>query len=137
MLPPWQAQQPIFDRVIAVHRSRNVSTAPSNAKQTGVVGYSGREDNLSSSDLQGEIVLQSNVPANIQFKRHGRTRGTLLPSDTVDSPVWSIAIAASSLPQYSVRDRDIIIDDEGYRYEVAGNYWTQLGYQLECIRLEV
>jgi hypothetical protein len=39
-------------------------------------------------------------------------------------------------PLYSIRDRDIIVDDEGYRYGVSANYWTGIGYQLDCIRLE-
>jgi hypothetical protein len=37
---------------------------------------------------------------------------------------------------YDIRDRDIIVDDEGYRYEVSTNFWTGLGYQLSTIREE-
>jgi predicted ATPase len=44
--------------------------------------------------------------------------------------------ASSAITIYSIRDRDIIVDDEGYRYEVGANFWTGLGYQVSTIREE-
>ena len=41
-----------------------------------------------------------------------------------------------SATSYSIRDRDIVVDDEGYRYSIAAASWTVFGYQLNCIRLE-
>jgi len=40
------------------------------------------------------------------------------------------------VPKGAVRDRDILVDDEGYRYEVGHAYWNILGMKLQCIRLE-
>jgi hypothetical protein len=37
---------------------------------------------------------------------------------------------------HDIRDRDILTDDEDYRYQVGGNYWTSMGYQLSTIREE-
>jgi hypothetical protein len=42
----------------------------------------------------------------------------------------------SGLVRYAIRDRDIVVDDEGYRYGVAQNRWTVFGYRLHCVRLE-
>jgi len=40
-------------------------------------------------------------------------------------PTWYIYCSVQ-LPKYSVRDRDIIVDDEGYRYEVGQAEWGAL-----------
>ena len=66
----------------------------------------------------------------------GRTRSSLLPADIVYRPSWTIYIPASEVPKNGIRDRDILIDDDGYRYGVAAAMWTSLGWNLECVRLE-
>jgi hypothetical protein len=131
---PWEAQQPLYDRTVDVHRSKTAAAqVPSGG---GGGGYSGREQSTASSDPEGEQPLFTGLPASIQAKRAGRTRAGLLPADVTEKPEWVILIPAASLPQYSIRDRDELVDDEGYRYGVASNYWTAFGYQLSCIRLE-
>ena len=52
------------------------------------------------------------------------------------APTWAIYVPPSALPRGSVKDRDIILDDEGIRYQVGQAYWEVLGYKLVCIRLE-
>ena len=51
-------------------------------------------------------------------------------------PTWLIFTPQSALAKGTVRDRDVIVDDEFYRYEVAQAYWNRLGMKLLCIRLE-
>jgi hypothetical protein len=58
----------------------------------------------------------------------------LLPGDVTKRPQWKINTIA--LPLYTIRDRDYLIDDELYRYQVAQNDWTILGYNLDCVREE-
>ncbi len=61
----------------------------------------------------------------------------LIAGDVVKHPQWVIITdPALNLPNGTIRDRDILIDSNGYRYMVALNTWTILGYNLDCIRLE-
>jgi hypothetical protein len=130
---PWNAQQPVCNRVVAIHRLKTVAGS---SDAIGGVGYSGAEQ--STSSIEGEQVLLTGISASIQVGAVGRTTKGGLPGDAVSKPVWLIHIPLSSgVPQYTIRDRDIIVDDEFYRYEVGANYWTALnGYQLSTIRLE-
>ena len=124
----------LYPRTIEVHRLKTVAGATDNA--IGLTGYSGAEQSTSTQDAQGEQVLFTAIAASIQAGATGRKKDSSLPQDVVYAPTWKIFIPASALAQYSVRDRDIILDDEGYRYEVGQAYWNFLGYQLVCIRLE-
>ena len=131
---PWQLVDPIFPRIIAIHRSATV--AGTTDTPIGYVGYSGREQDAAPTDPQGELVLFTGLPAAIEAKSEGRTKGTTIPTDVIFKPSWKIYIPSSALSQYSVRDRDIIVDDEGYRYMVSQNYWTTFGYELSTVRME-
>lgn len=134
--PTTASASTLYPRVVEVHRSRTNSVDGSGNPQVGLVGYSGREADTSTSDPEGEIVLFTGIAAQIALKRSGKTTGLTLPSDSINNPTWTITIPGAALPIYSVRDRDILVDDEGYRYSVTGNYWLPTGYQLDCIRLE-
>lgn len=132
---PWNTSQPIYPRTVAVHRQKTVAGT---TDIIGGVGYSGAEQGVG---IEGETVLLTGLPASIQVGAAGRATksaiaGSGLPGDAVIRPIWNIFIPASAITQYSIRDRDIITDDEGYRYEVATNYWTELGYQLSTVREE-
>jgi hypothetical protein len=82
-------------------------------------------------------LLYSDLPASIQVSAAGRTTTTDLPGSAVANPIWMIFIPVTTgFEIYDIRDRDIIVDDEGYRYEVSTNFWTGLGYQLSTIRKE-
>jgi hypothetical protein len=121
----------LYPRIIAVHR---VKTIAGTTDAIGPVGYSGVEQSTSSE--AGETVLFTGVPASIQAAATGRKKDNSLPQDVVYAPTWNIFIPLGSLAKYSVRDRDIILDDEGYRYEVGQAWWDSLGYRLTSIRLE-
>ena len=123
----------LYPRTIAVHRA-----IPSAATNTtvGLVGYSGMTTEPAAGDTQGETVLFSNIPARIQAAQSGRKRDSALPGDAVYAPTWAIYVPPSALARGSVKDRDIILDDEGIRYQVGQAYWEVLGYKLVCIRLE-
>jgi hypothetical protein len=123
----------MYPRTIAVHRA-----IPSAASTTtvGLVGYSGMTTEPAAGDTAGEVVLFTNIPASIQAAQIGRKRDSALPSDVVLAPTWDIYVPASSLAQGSVKDRDVILDDEGIRYQVGQAYWEVLGYKLVCVRLE-
>ena len=121
-----------YPRTVAVHRLKTVAgTADATI---GLTGYSGAEQPASSA--AGEAVLFTGVPANIQAMATGRKKDSSLAGDAVFAPTWVILIPASGLAQYAVRDRDIVVDDEAYRYEVGQAEWSPAGYRLTCIRLE-
>lgn len=128
--------QTLYPRTIAVHRAKTPAAA--SAGQIGLVGYSGMTESPNSLDAagQGETVLFTGISASIQATQQGRKKDSSLPSDAVWSPTWVIYIPLAALAKGSVRDRDIIVDDENYRYEVGQAYWNILGYKLTCIRLE-
>jgi hypothetical protein len=64
-------------------------------------------------------VLFTGVPASIQSAATGRKKDSSLPQDAVFAPTWFIFVPKGALAKDSIRDRDFIIDDQGYRYEVA------------------
>jgi hypothetical protein len=126
----------LYPRTISIFRTEQTANA-SNAATVGEVGYQGRLDSVSSVNLDEEDPLFFDVPCDIMLKRAGRSRGNTLPSDAMASTMWSISIPSWVLPLHSLRDEDIIRDDEGYRYIIGSNFWTMLGYQVEAIRLEM
>jgi hypothetical protein len=121
----------LYPRLIEVRRVKSVAGA---TDAVGLTGYSGAEQSTSSA--AGETILYSAIPASIQAGATGRKKDNALPQDVVYAPTWWIFIPKISLPRAGVRDRDIIVDDEFYRYEVGQAYWNILGYKLICIRLE-
>jgi hypothetical protein len=121
----------LYPRAIEVHRLKTV--AGSN-DAIGLTGYSGAEQ--SQTSVEGESVLFTGIAASIQAAATGRKKDSSLAGDAVYAPTWNIFTSKRALAKGSVRDRDIIVDDEGYRYEVGQAYWNLLGYRLTCIRLE-
>jgi hypothetical protein len=121
----------LLPRLIDVHRSKN----PATSSDTGLGTYQGREASTDFSDPEGEAILLTGVNCDIQSRGIGRSTGAmLLPGNVSKNPQWRII--TSFIPIHTIRDNDILIDDEGYRYQVALNQWTVLGYVLDCIRLE-
>lgn len=120
----------LFPRRIDVHRSRNPKSTT-----VGGAGYSGREASTAPSNPEGEDVIFTGISCNIESRGVGRSTGQMtLPGNVSRNPQWRIM--TQPLPLGSIRDDDIIIDEEGYRYQVALNYWTPIGYSMDCIRLE-
>lgn len=122
----------LYPRRIDLHRSK------ANAAQiatVGATGYSGREASTAPSNPEGEIVLLTGINCQIESRGVGRSTGQMtLPGNVSRNPQWRIM--TQPLPLGTIRDDDIVIDDEGYRYQVALNFWTGLGYSMDCIRLE-
>ena len=103
----------------------------------GYIGYSGMQQTTDAGP-NGEDVVASGVQCSIQAAstgRNARQGGT--PSDAPGPVHWKIFMPKTALAKGQVRDRDIVIDDEGYRYHVEAAYWAPLGYQLKAIRLEI
>ncbi len=123
----------LYPRRITIQRQATVAGA---TDAIGGVGYSGLVLSNVSSSAQAPITLFSKIPANIQASDTGRKKDSALPGDATVAPTWRIYIPKRSLKLGSVRDRDIVIDDLGARYQVGQDYWNILGYQLICIRLE-
>ena len=136
---PWQADQPLYPRLVTIKRSRDDAVSPTGQVMVGLLPYEGREQSTAPGDPDGEDTLYSGLPAAIQLKAIGKTKGgnaMPLPGDYIEKPQWTIFIPASDTNQYDIKDRDVVYDDEGYRYGITANYWTAFGYEIAAIRLE-
>jgi hypothetical protein len=124
----------LYPRTIKIQRQMtNSGAAPGSV---GMVGYSGRENAPAPNPAGLETILED-IPASIQSRGVGRVMRDMLPSGITSHPQWRILTKASAIPdRYAVRDNDIVTDDQGYRYQVAQNYWTPMGFRLDCVRLE-
>lgn len=127
----------LYPRTIQVRRLQTAAVQKG-IQEVGGVGYSGAEQVEAEYDpLNGEQILYKNVCCDIQAQQTGRTKDGLLPSDATTKPSWLILVPTSSgIPKGGIRDRDILVDDEGYRYITAQAWWTPLSYNLSCVRLE-
>lgn len=80
-------------------------------------------------------MLMTGISCRIDPRGIGRATGAmLLPGSVSKHPQWRIS--TQPLPLGTIRDNDILVDEEGYRYQVALNGWTTTGYVMDCIRLE-
>ena len=122
----------VYPRTIEIHRNETNA----GAADIGLAGYSGAEATTSPSNPADETVLFTGIPASIQAARYGTKNITALPQNTVTAPSWNIFVPLPSVQKGAVRDRDIVVDDEGYRYEVGQAYWNRLGFKMICTRLE-
>src|SRR5258705_11092172 len=80
----------------------------------GQVGYMGH--------VRGtEALLFSGIPASVQCPSIGsrRTGDGILPDDAPGPIRWNIFLPANAVPNGSIISRDIVVDDEGNRYQVA------------------
>jgi hypothetical protein len=108
---------------------RTVSFVRSAAQSgVGVVGYGGHT-------TATETQIAANIPASVQARREGGTAPNGLPGDGT-KPTWYVFIPRSKLAKGTVENRDIMIDDEGERYQVIQPYWDSLGYRLTVITLD-
>jgi hypothetical protein len=126
----------LYPRTVEVRRLRRDVAPAVLAAFDPEGGYSGAEQNTVSDDPNSEVSLYRGICCSIQAMQSGRTKDGFLPTDATTRPQWKILIQPGALPIYSVRDRDIVIDDEGYRHQVSQNCWTGLTYELSCVRLE-
>jgi len=123
----------LYPRTVDIHRSETVAGGSPNI---GLLGYSGMAQGVGSGTL-GETVIATGVPCSIQAKGMGRVKGQgLLPGDAPGPGQWAIYMPVTAVPKKTIQDRDILIDDEGVRYQISMAAWAPLGYQLIGIRLE-
>ena len=124
----------LYPRRIEIRRARTVAAQPG-SDTIGLTGYSGSEVGLSPANPQGEVLIAANVAASIQAGTAGGKSSRGLAQDITSNPQWNIYIPLPALAKGMVRDRDYIVDDEQYRYQVASSYWNILGWRLVCVRL--
>lgn len=72
-------------------------------------------------------------PASIQLKKEVGIPPAKLPGDAARTTYWTIFVQTTL---GTIRDRDILIDDQSARYQVTAAYWNSLGYACLCERLE-
>ena len=130
---PWEIRQGLYNRTISIYRLRSPE---SETPSIGNIGYVGAEQFSSDPVAESQQLLYSNVPAMIQSTTVGRASGGVVPTDVSSKPPWLIVIPTYAVPFNLLRDRDIIMDDDGYRYGIGAALWTALGWNLWCIRLE-
>jgi len=111
--------QALYDRTVTI-------TRPALATTSGDAGYLGLEE-------ANETVIASNIPASIQFDRHGTRPDARVPSDAEGRTLWKIFLPVTpALPLGSLRQTDVVTDDQGLRYQIEAPYWTALGYDIRA-----
>lgn len=124
----------IYFRTIDVLRPKTVAGT---TDAIGGVGYSGIEGTTDPTNPEGLTTILSGVNCSIQATNSGRKKDAALPADAVWAPQWTIYIwGFLEAPMDSIRDRDLIVDAQGYRYQVAQAYANILGWKLVTIREE-
>lgn len=84
-----------------------------------------------------ETIVAVGIPCSIQA--HGARAVTdreAMPSSAPGPVRWKFLVPLGELVFGQVRDRDIVTDDLGNRYDIASDYWNSLGYNFEAVRLE-
>lgn len=112
----------LYPRIVSVYRP---------AAQSGVGFQAGYAGNTADT----ETLVAKDLAASIQAKgRQGKDNPVRLPGDSTVS-MFTIFIP-KGLVMGQLKDRDIIVDDQGVRYQVLADGWDSLGYAAVCQRLE-
>ncbi len=119
---PWEGIF-LYPRTIAI-------TRPAVQSAVGSEPYGGLNAATETSVAVG-------LPASIQKAGAAGTPLGGIPGDIAGRTVWRMFIPQGSAALGLVRDRDIVTDDQGWRYQVMATYWNSLGLQLSCELLEV
>lgn len=94
-------------------------------------------NDINNTNYEGRVppltVIASNVRANIQLRGQTTRPATNLPQDVTNDTYWRIFVR--SLAAGTVHIRDVITDDLGRQFEVVGDYWNSLGYNILAKRL--
>lgn len=132
----------IYNRTAVLTRPRSELTAAGGQAgglpaQTGGSGrYFGLSPSQSPGSAPGEDVIAYDLPCVIMAFA-GRAMGVGdLPSAAPGPSRFRFVFKRSASPRALIRARDVLIDDEGLRYQVTAAQWTPLGYKVETIRLE-
>ena len=79
------------------------------------------------------IIASDGIEPFYKVKKEVGTPPVKLPSDLGRDTYWDISFYAAD---GAVKDGDIIIDGEGYRYQVTAANWQSIFYHCLCQRLE-
>ncbi len=104
-------------------------TRPAAQVGVGAIGYGGQA-------AATETSVASGLPATIQLKKEGKAPDAHLPGDISKRTLWRIMIPLQSAALGLIKDRDIVTDDLGLRYQVMAPYFSSLGYDILAERLE-
>ena len=127
----------LYPRTISLRRPRANSSDVTGAPVVGAVGYQGVEQSTTTGNANAEDVLQTGIPCSISVQGIGKVKGLdITPSDSPGPVQYVIVTQAGSLADGAVRDRDIIVDDYGYRHQVVAFQWSSIGTTIRAIRLE-
>lgn len=77
----------------------------------------------------GETVIAQSIPAAFDLRREGQKNPTGIPGDGT-RPTYDCRIPRKALARGAVKNLDIVIDEEGLRYQVVGPFWASMGYAL-------
>jgi hypothetical protein len=94
----------------------------------GAIGYGG----LTRAKLS---TIFTDIHASVQARNSGKANTVHLPADT---PVaeWRVMVKRGQLADGDVRNKDVITDDLGRRFEVKSDYCHGMGMTLTVDRLE-
>jgi hypothetical protein len=109
----------IYPRVISI-------TRPPVLSGIGAQPYQGLETGT-------ETTVATGISASIQQCKESKQPAANLPGDVTRGTLWYIFFRREL---GLVRDRDIITDDLGIRYQITAAYWKSLGYKCLCERLQ-
>lgn len=127
----------LYPQTVSIYRPRANASDSVGSLALGAQPYQGVEQSHDASNPNAEDLIASGVACVIHAQGVGRARGTgTTPSDAPGPEIWKIICPASALTYGQVRDRDIAVDDIGYRYQIAASEWSMLGYTLHAIRVE-
>lgn len=107
----------LYPRTVSVRRQLPPASAPGGAQVFG------------GSQPVAETVILSNICASISYDRVGRGDPAGLPTDPRRANVM-IILPLSAASQGQVQTDDIIVDDQGTRYQVYYADWQIVGYTL-------
>jgi hypothetical protein len=96
----------------------------------------GYAPNYSGVEPANETAVASGLRASIQLKKGKGHPDPNLPADAAEKSFWTVFIPMGAAALGLIQTNDIVTDDLGVRYQVAGPYWNSLGHALLVERLE-
>jgi hypothetical protein len=123
---PWTLATAIYSRTIAIHRPGVIAAPGATNVATLVNTYSGET-------IAAETVLFTGIPASIQYKDRDLRPTSPLPADTTRPGGWNVYVPASAgITPGDVTENDLIIAENGDRYQVEAAYPNIMGWKFHC-----
>ena len=122
----------MYPRTISVVRP--VGNGSDAEPAVGDVGYNADRGNAQPGD---ETPIASGIPCSIQLDRQGQRNGEGLPTDSRYQPIYKVFIPKAAVALGLIKGADVVVDDQGQRYQVFSPYWDSMGYRLGVFVLEV